>query len=115
MDSRRTATQEGGTVTTKMWVDKTTNKCLNFQSTLTMNGQTLDQPGQCPVAGPNAQDDAAELTSLGTDQVDSPLGNLSTTKYSLNGVTYWVAPNIPVPLKVIYNDGTAKMVLTAYT
>jgi hypothetical protein len=110
-----TAAAQGGTVTTKMWIDKTTNKCINYQSTFTMNGQTLDQPGQCPNVGPYAQNDATELTSLGTEELDSPLGKLTATKYSLSGITYWVAPNIPVPIQIIYNDGTTKMVLTAYT
>jgi outer membrane murein-binding lipoprotein Lpp len=105
---------ETGTLVSRMWIDKTTTKCL-VTDTQMRNGDVITpQPSICPLAGPNSIDTVTSYVSSGQEDISIPLGTYTADKYSINGVTYWVAKNVPLPLQVQYDDGTEKMVLTGY-
>jgi hypothetical protein len=110
---------QGVTVTSKMWVDKTTYKCLNVTTVMVYGGQSSTQAGQCPTSGPNSasRDEATTptLTYVGKDPVTVPAGTYVADKYTSEGITYWSVSSIPVPLKVVYADGTTTMELVSYT
>jgi hypothetical protein len=105
-----------GKITTKVWLDRSTNACLKYESYIEANGQKIPQAGNCPATGPTAVTlQNSELKNLGTDPVSVPAGSFDAVKYEINGVSYWIAPNVPVPVKITYDSDSVKMVLTAYS
>ena len=108
-------TEESNFIITDRWIDKTTNKCLQVVSNLISNGQVTPQPFNCDMKGPYSVNSEIELTSSGTEEINTTFGTFTSDTYNLAGVTYYVAKNIPVPLKVVYDDGSFKAVLTAYS
>jgi len=108
-----TTTTEVGSVITKMWMDSS-YRCVQIESIVKAAGQDIQQPMSCPYAGPNADNSQVTLKYIGQDEVNVPAGTYTAEKYEANNIVYWIAKGIAVPVKVIYNDGTAKMVLTSY-
>jgi hypothetical protein len=112
-------TVQGAVVTSKTWLDKVTYKCLKITSVMTYNGQTIEQPVQCPTTGPNSASttgtETPQLTYVGTESVTVPAGTFSCTKYSLEGATFWVASGVPLPVKIAYDSGASTMELVSYT
>jgi hypothetical protein len=112
-------TVQGAAVTSKTWVDKVTYKCLKITSVMTYNGQTIEQPSQCPTTGPNSASrtgtETPQLTYSGTESITVPAGTFSCNKYSLEGMTFWVASGVPLPVKIAYDNGASTMELVSYT
>jgi hypothetical protein len=108
-----TTTTEVGSVITKMWMDNA-YRCVQIESTVKAAGQDIAQPMSCPYAGPNADNSQVTLKYIGQEEVNVPAGTYTAEKYEANNVVYWVAKGIAVPVKIVYNDGTTKMVLTSY-
>jgi len=109
---------QGTTVTTKMWVDKTTYGCLNITTVIIYGSQTIEQAGQCPTSGPNSAstgETAPPLTYMGKESVTVPAGTYVADKYTAAGMTYWSSSSVPIPLKFVYTDGSATMELVSYT
>jgi PBP1b-binding outer membrane lipoprotein LpoB len=110
---------QGVTVTSKTWVDKVTFKCLEITTTMIYGGQTIEQPSQCPTTGPNSASrtgtETPQLTYIGTESVTVPAGTFSCKKYSLEGMTFWAATGVPVPVKISYDNGASTMELVSYT
>ena len=48
---------------------------------------------------------------MSLEEVSVPAGTFNAHRYELEGITFWTAPSVGVPVKIIYNDGTVKMVL----
>ncbi|HIH31292.1 TPA: hypothetical protein HA235_01160 [Candidatus Woesearchaeota archaeon] len=110
------ASTETGIVKTNMWIDKSTHKCLKWESAIENGEQKTQQPGACPVTGLNsAEYGNGELSNMGSEEVNVPVGIFNATRYELEGITFWTVPTIGVPVKVVYNDGTVKMVLMKYS
>jgi PBP1b-binding outer membrane lipoprotein LpoB len=110
-------TTQGATVTSKMWVDKVTFKCLEVTTVMNYGGQAINQTVPCPTEGPNSDTrtgtNTPQLTYTGTESITVPAGTFSCKKYSLEGMTFWVASGVPVPVKVAF--GTSTMELVSYT
>ncbi len=58
-----------------------------------------------------------DLKNAGLDQVVVPAGSFACTKYVLQGednsMTYWIAPNVPLPVKMTTTDAvTGKVTMT---
>ncbi|MCX6776241.1 MAG: hypothetical protein NT130_05335 [Candidatus Micrarchaeota archaeon] len=109
---------QGTTMTTKMWIDKTTYECLNITTVITYGEQNIEQAGQCPTSGPNSAstgETAPPLTYMGKESVSVPAGTYVADKYTAGGITYWSSSSVPVPLKFVYADGSATMELVSYT
>ena len=64
-----------------------------------------------------APDFTKNLKNAGQDQVVVPAGSFTCTKYVLQGkdnsMTYWITPNVPVPVKMTTTDAvTGKVTMT---
>ncbi|MFH2028960.1 MAG: hypothetical protein ABIJ08_07495 [Nanoarchaeota archaeon] len=108
---------QGNTVTTKMWLDKVSLACLKISTIMNIAGQTMQQEGQCPEQGPNSASTTADalVNYVGKESVTVPAGTFSVKKYESNGVYYWIADNVPLPLKVLYSgEGAMAMELVSY-
>lgn len=96
--------------TYKIWLDKTTYKCL--KSTVTMGGSS-ETSAQCPQQDPYSS--ALQLLYVGKESVTVPAGTFNTDKYSSVDFIYWSASGVPVPVKIAYADGNLTMELVSYT
>ncbi len=105
------AAVQGNTVTTKMWLDKSSMACLKISMMMNVAGQTIQQEGQCPEEGPNSATATAEemLKYVGKESVTVPAGTFMAKKYEQNGTTFWTDNSVPVPLKVSYGGTDATM------
>jgi hypothetical protein len=107
---------ETGIIKTNMWIDKNTHKCLKLESVIENGDQKTVQPSGCPITGLNSANyGAQDLTSMGKEEVNVPAGVFNADRYELEGITFWTDTKVGVPIKVIYNDGTVKMVLMKYS
>jgi len=108
---------QGSTATSKIWLDKSSLACLKILTVMDVAGQTIQQEGQCPTEGPNsasATEDAA-VNYIGKESVTVPAGTFSAKKYESNGMNFWIADNVPLPLKVSYSgEGAMVMELVSY-
>jgi len=105
-------TTEGAVVTSKTWIDKQTYRCLKVTSIINYAGQTIEQPGTCPTTGPNtaSQTEMPKATYIGKESVTVPAGTFLCDKYSLEETTFWVASNVPVPVKITYDSTVTELV-----
>ncbi len=114
---------EGVTGTTKLWMDKATNKCLKIESVMSVAGQSFSTPAKCPEVDPqNVEVDEtgqAKVTLVGTESVTVPAGTFLATKYTTEGTNsfYWVSASTPLPLKIQYTSaqGSSTMELVSYS
>lgn len=112
------AQAQGANVLQKTWLDKTTYGCIKYVSTVSYNGQTFDTPGECAKEGPNAESSGTEtpmVDYVGDESVTVPLGTYSTKKYSLEGITYYYADSVPIPVKVTYSNSATVMELVSWS
>ncbi len=95
---------QGSTATVKMWLDKNSLACLKTLTVVNVAGQTIQQEGQCPTEGANSDSTTADavVNYVGKESVTVPAGTFSAKKYESDGVYYWIADNVPLPLKVSY-------------
>ncbi len=103
---------EGMTVTSKTWIDKTTEKCLKVSMSGVIMGKTQPEtPGQCPAGNPSASDvPKSNITYayVGKESVTVPAGTYNCDKYTStvtsNGKevtsTLWVSSDVLVPIKM---------------
>lgn len=109
-------TTEAGAVKTTMWIDKITHKCLKWESFIENGAAKTEQPGGCPLSGLNSADYGnSEPEKKGQEEVNVPAGIFNADRYELEGITFWTASAVSVPVQIIYNDGTVKMVLMSYS
>ncbi|MFH1786648.1 MAG: hypothetical protein ABH829_03315 [archaeon] len=103
---------EGNVITTKMWLDKESLACLKISTVMNVAGQTIQQEGQCPTEGPNSASatEAPVLRYIGKESMTVPAGTFSAKKYESESANFWIADNVPLPLKVSYG-GEAAMVM----
>lgn len=94
----------GTTATNKMWLDKSNLACLKILTTVNVAGQTMEQESQCPTEGPNSATaaEAPLLKYVGKESVTVPAGTFNAKKYESEGMTFWTADNVPLPIKVVY-------------
>lgn len=108
---------QGSTAITKIWLDKSSLVCLKTSTVINVAGQTIQQEGQCPEEGPNsasATEDAV-VNYVGRESVTVPAGTFTAKKYESNGMEFWTADNVPLPLKVSYGrEGAMVMELVSY-
>ena len=107
------------TVTINMWIDKLTFKCIKETSGVAYMGQYEEQNVSCPTEGPysalRTETTTPQLLYIGEESVTVPAGTYSCKKYSLGGVNYWAANNVPVPVKVGYSNDRVFMELVKYS
>ncbi len=113
--SEAEATSSGANVNTKIWTDKITYACLKMSSTVSFNGQVMDTPVECPKEGPNSASTSTggttpQLTYEGTASVTVPAGTYNAKIYSLQGVKYYYADSVPIPVKVEYQGSVTELV-----
>jgi hypothetical protein len=110
---------QGATVLSKIWTDKVTYGCLKMTSVVTVNGQEMETPAECPAEGPNSKTTATEtpmVDYVGDEAVTVPLGTFNTKKYTLdNTVTYYYASNVPIPVKVTHTTAGTSMELVSWS
>ena len=106
---------EGASVTTKLWVDKTTNACLATKSVITYGGQKMENEASCPSDGPYASSgtEPQKLKYEGVESVSVPAGSFQAQKYSSQGSYYWSSASVPVPVKIL--TGSTSMELVRYS
>jgi hypothetical protein len=84
----------------------------------------LSQTSTPVLTAAEAPDLTKKLKNAGQDQVQVPAGSFTCTKYVLqntdNSMTYWIAPNVPVPVKMTTTDAvtgkvTMSMELVGYS
>lgn len=109
---------QGTVATTKIWMDKATLACLKISTFMDVSGQKIQQEGQCPTEGPNSASATAEspvINYIGKESVTVPAGTFSAKKYESGGVSYWIADDVPLPLKVSYSgEGAMVMEMVSY-
>lgn len=127
-------TKQGDTTTTMVtesYTDKSGNSLGGHMKTM-QGGQVIyemDIPASSGSTGssgtstgtnPLSTNTGASLTGLGADTVTVPAGTFACTKYSWGGSgstgTVWVAPNVPIPVKMESKSGdtTISMELTGW-
>lgn len=110
---------QNSTVVYKTWIDKITFKCLKISSSISYGGQQMTQDVPCPTEGPNSASrtdtSVPQLSYVGKESVTVPAGTFNADKYYSEGVTYWTASGVPVPVKISYNSGQAVMELVSYS
>ena len=121
----------GSTMNMISYMDPSSGSTLGGHMTMTANGQILMdqdlQPGASPTAtagvstsNPLMSYEGTKVTKSGIEAVTVPAGTYTATKYTWdNGGatgTAWVAPNVPIPVKVAYSssDTTVDMQLTGW-
>ncbi|MFH1306657.1 MAG: hypothetical protein ABIH83_03320 [Candidatus Micrarchaeota archaeon] len=108
---------QGVTTISKLWLDKSTLKCVKSATYMEISGTSSENDVPCPAEGPHSStraDDAVELENLGGRTITVPAGEFECTKYSLDDAEYWVAGNVPVPVKIVYSNNTITMELAFY-
>jgi hypothetical protein len=111
-----TSYTEAGVLKTNMWIDKNTYKCIKWESVIENGDQRTVQPGGCPLSGLNSESyGAGDLVSMSQEEINVPAGIFNANRYEQDGITFWTDPSVGVPVKIIYNDGTVKMVLMKYS
>jgi hypothetical protein len=84
----------------------------------------LSQTSTPVLTAAEASDFTKNLKNAGQDQVVVPLGSFTCTKYVLQGkdnsMTYWITPNVPLPVKMTTTDAvtgkvTMSMELVGYS
>lgn len=110
-----TMSTQAGNVVTKMWLDKSSYRCLKITTVMDIAGQHTEQASDCPAEGVNsgAQTTQPQLTKTGIESVTVPAGTFSCDKYTVEGMTFWTNSGVPVPVK--YTAGDATMELVSYS
>lgn len=107
-------TTQGVAITSKMWIDKATYKCLKTANVASYGEQVVEQPSHCPVGGPNSasrnETTTPIMTYIGIQSVTVPAGTFECDKYSYAGMSYWVTSSVPVPVKIASNLVTEELV-----
>lgn len=104
---------EQGKVTTKMWLDKTTLKCLKIVIESEFMGQKMQQDSSCPQEGLGSEKTLIEETpkKVGSETITVPAGTFKTDKYSIENTYYYIAPEVPIPVKyTVGNDVVMELV-----
>ncbi len=111
-----TASIQGGTVTTKMWLDKSTMKCLKITTESNFMGQKMEQEGSCPEEGLGSESSVqGEMPRrTGKETVTVPAGTFSTDKYSIGEANYYISPKVPIPVKYTFGNDVV-MELVSYS
>lgn len=109
-------TAQGSSAITKMWLEKSTLKCLKITSQVNAGGQNMaEQETPCPTTGENSATNTKtpEVDYIGKESVTVPAGTFSADKYSSGEMTYWISSKAPVPVK--YTAGSTVMELVSYS
>ncbi len=76
-------------------------------------GETSSQEGSSMLSNAMEADFTTSLVSAGVDTVTVPMGTYVCTKYTVTdgGITstYWIAPNVPLPIKMVQEQNGALM------
>ena len=93
---------EGATGKVSMYMTKETGKCIIAQTEITVLDQVIKNEAKCDVSNDikTNTEGKAEVRVAGTETVTVPAGTFTATKYTVeNGASYWVASNVPIPVK----------------
>lgn len=114
------------TSASEIYMDPSTGGILGGHIKMMIDGNVTEQDMPAiPGSGQGSQDPLLvsgnnSLTSAGTESVTVPAGTYTATKYTWTDSgstgTVWIAPNVPVPVKILYSmQGSAmEMDLTGW-
>ena len=101
------------TTTVRIWLDQNTLRCTKLDTVSVVDGIPVTNPGFCPIGETTAP--LVKYVFAKTEKISVGAGTFTARKYADAGSAYWIAPNVPLPVKISTGSGSVIMELESYT
>jgi hypothetical protein len=98
----------------KIWIDKTTYKCLKDIAIDSYSGSGNETEESCAYNGIYSET-APKFEYTGNESVKMPAGTFQCDRYAHGLIYYWVSNDVPVPVKIGDATGGSIMELISYS